>query len=379
LLEGEQQLAALESEWTGLLADSQAHPVTLSHLWLSTWWHVFGADRQLRVLLIRDDLDRLLGIAPLLRRATAYKGIVPYVRLELLGTGEAEEDEIDSDCLDFVVRRGFEANFCQHVLEFLQERDRADWQELILGPLPAESPTLAVAHDWGRRAGWDVEEIARRPGSCVHLPRTWGEMLAQVSVKMRANIRRDRRRLERVGKVSFAWTRGREDFERAWPVLVRLHQRRWQHQGRPGCFASRKFTAFHESVGPRLAEKGQARIATLSVDGQVLAARYLFVAGRTVYAYQSGWEPTLDRRLAVGRALLGFAIEAAIAEQFECYDFLKGIGAHKLAWAPRIYDQVTVRLARRGWREPLRAGLAWASDRARALRGPRRIKFTPPS
>jgi CelD/BcsL family acetyltransferase involved in cellulose biosynthesis len=360
--------AALGSAWAELLADARANSITLSHDWLYQWWRVFKTGRELCLLLVRESSGRLLGIAPLLRRTVAHRGIIPYRRLELLGSGEDEADEIDSDYLDLILRTGHELPVVERLLDYLRTQAPFAWDELILRPLPSDSFTLPLAGKLAETVGLSRSELVRIPGVRLTLPSSWAAFLDTLERKQRYNVVRARRRLQAAGSVRFRWTTDGAEFAADWPRLVELHQKRWAALGQPGCFASSRFRAFHEEVGPRLAETGRARIATLALNGRILAARYLFTDDRCVYAYQSGFDPELDGRWALGKTLQGYAIEAAISEGFQCYDLLKGAGAHKRVWSSEVAEQVALRLCRPGWREPLRAGLEWAAERARSFR-----------
>ena len=76
-----------------------------SPLWLLTWWGVFGDGRRLRVWTFWRG-DELVGVAPLCLRRHWYPPGIPYRRLELLGSGEDEADEICSDYLGVVAAPG---------------------------------------------------------------------------------------------------------------------------------------------------------------------------------------------------------------------------------------------------------------------------------
>src|SRR5262245_32961357 len=86
-------LAGLRPVWNSLLAESASRTITLTWEWVTTWWEVFHEGRELRVLVVREN-DEVLGIAPLLRRVTRYEGLLHCRRLEFLGSGEDEADEI---------------------------------------------------------------------------------------------------------------------------------------------------------------------------------------------------------------------------------------------------------------------------------------------
>src|SRR5262245_42779657 len=92
-------LARLAPEWSDLLARSDTDEATLSPLWLEPWWRLFGdGNRGLRAFAFRDR-GRLVGLAPLCSRVHWYRPGIPFRRLELVGSGEDEADEICSDYL----------------------------------------------------------------------------------------------------------------------------------------------------------------------------------------------------------------------------------------------------------------------------------------
>src|SRR5215207_1935799 len=56
----------LEPEWNALLQQSQSNCIFLTWEWISTWWEIFGADFEMRVLTSHDPSGKLRGIAPLM-------------------------------------------------------------------------------------------------------------------------------------------------------------------------------------------------------------------------------------------------------------------------------------------------------------------------
>src|SRR6266403_5665742 len=95
--------------WWDLLSRSDADRVTLSPAWLLPWWRIFGrvGARRLCVCLFWDG-NTLIGLAPLLRRWRLGAPGLPFARIELLGTGEREEDEIGSEYVGVIAARGQE-------------------------------------------------------------------------------------------------------------------------------------------------------------------------------------------------------------------------------------------------------------------------------
>src|SRR5262245_12613011 len=103
------ELEALAPSWSELVARSATNELTLTPIWLIAWWRTFGrlGRRRLRFMCCHDG-RRLVGIAPFLTRTHWYRPAIPFRRMELLGSGEDEADEICSEYLNVLAERGFE-------------------------------------------------------------------------------------------------------------------------------------------------------------------------------------------------------------------------------------------------------------------------------
>src|SRR5262245_19198003 len=123
-----EDVASWQSAWRDLLARSASDQPTKSPLWLGAWWRVFGSldGRKLRIALFFDG-ERLDGLAPFVARRKWHFGAIPFRRLEFLGTGEPEADEICSDYLGVVAERGRETEVADAVIASLRRGVFGSW------------------------------------------------------------------------------------------------------------------------------------------------------------------------------------------------------------------------------------------------------------
>jgi len=134
-------LAAGADAWWALLADSVSNRPTQSPLWLLTWWQVFGDSDGRRLATVRfHDGDRLVGLAPLCERTRWHRRVVPFRRLELLGTGESQTDEIASDYLGVIAARGYEEAVTRALVHELTSGLLAGADEIALATLETDLP-----------------------------------------------------------------------------------------------------------------------------------------------------------------------------------------------------------------------------------------------
>ena len=339
--------AALESEWNELLCHSASNAITLTHQWLLTWWDVFGQDRELNLIVVREG-ELLIGIAPFLRRAVRRFGL-PFRRLEFLASGEDERDEICSDYLDFLLRTEHEEAALGAILDSVLNEN--DWDEMVLTDIAGESPHLALLQKLTATRGLKMETTREQMCIFVALPATREQLLAGVSGQNRKRIAKDRRTFAqngaRVQKIETL-----KEWQANFEVLVNLHQSRWISRGEPGSFSSEKFLRFHRELAPRMIAQNWLQLWILWQNDQPLAALYDFVYNRKIFYYQSGMAPENGAIRSPSLLLRDFALEDAIGAGLTECDFLKGeIGSYKFGWGGQTRPIVQVRLARGGARE----------------------------
>ena len=83
-----EELRDLVPAWQDLLEQSAAPQPMRGPHWLTTWWDIYGGNRELRVGLFYEGAE-LAGLAPLCARRYVYRPGIPFRRLEFLGSDVA--------------------------------------------------------------------------------------------------------------------------------------------------------------------------------------------------------------------------------------------------------------------------------------------------
>lgn len=356
---------ALAREWNQLHQRSRADVIVLTFEWMSSWWDEFGKDRELRILVARDG-DRVVGIAPLSWRRLRERG-VPIRRIELLASGEEEFDEIHSEYLDFLIEEGREdavvAAFWHHL------HARPDWDQLQLESIVATSPLIPALRVAARKTSRvELVETPRVPAVIVPLPGDLAAFHAMQSKKMREDLRRHRRMLEKVGPVRMRRAESVDELREMFSTFVRLHQQLWQARGKPGCFASPRFSRFHRQVSERLFARGLCDLWLLEVDGRAVAARYSFHLGQRMFEYQSGLDPGFEPKISTGVQAAYYCIEDAVARGFREYDLGEGQQPYKLRWTHEVRPTLDLLITRDTAAARARAAVAVGEAQLRAFK-----------
>ena len=363
-------LEELAGTWRGLLSRSRSDEPMLSPDWLIPWWRSFGGvgGRELRVGVAYRG-DTLVGLVPLLARWHWYAPGIPFRRLELLGTGEPEQDEVCSEYLNVIAERGAEDEIVAALAEALARGVFGSWDELVLGGLDGTSalPTTLAAELRKRGAPSSVEDVD--VARFIRLPATWEAYLQGLPAASRYLVTRSLRDFEAWAGdgVELHAVTSRADLAEGRRVLLALHGSRW---GDEGAFASPRFDAFHAAAMPAMLDRGALDLSWICARGEPVAALYNLRWGGKVYSYQCGRRLDVPREVRPGIVMHAHAIRGAIAAGMREYDFLGGASQYKRKLAPATRPLVRLRAVRRGLRETARQlaeGMTSAARRGRAM------------
>jgi CelD/BcsL family acetyltransferase involved in cellulose biosynthesis len=365
------ELERSRAPWEALLARSAASSPMCSPTWLLAWWRVFGADggRALRALLVCDG-PRLVGLAPLLARRVRSAVGVPIRRIELLGSGEDEADEICSEYIGIVAARGDESAVADALAVALTGKTFEPWDELALCAMNGDSPfpfALAAAL---RARGCVARLEVTGTAHYIPLPASWDEYLAALPSSHRYLVRRSTRDLESWAGSSLSVHRATttEDLPGAMAILEKLHTERWFAEGKGGVFDSARFRAFHSAVAPELLARGALDVTWLSANGEPIAASYDLIWDGKVQYYQGGRSLRVPRGVRPGIVLHARRIRDAIAAGVREYDFLAGNARYKRDLALAARPLVELVATPPSLFAAARHATALARDQVRALR-----------
>jgi CelD/BcsL family acetyltransferase involved in cellulose biosynthesis len=351
------ELDRLVPRWRTLLQNAvHAQPV-MTPLWLLAWWREFGEGegRGLRVLSVEDE-GELIGLVPLSLRTKAYRRAIPVRRLELLGTGEDESNEICSEYVGAIAKRGREHEVASATARSLRRRAFGAWDELHMPRMSGDDPfvhRLAIA-----LSSSGIATVLEQSGASpyVPLPSTWDEYLRLLPSSRRYLVTRSLRELEQwagEGRYALRVARTAEELTEGRTILRDLHAERWEAAGRAGVFSGDRFTRFHDEVMRKTlaGEDGiSLELGWLEARGKPIAATYNLVYANRVYFYQGGRSVHVPLKLRPGIAMHALSIRRSIEARRSEYDFLGGTSRYKMDLALATRPLVTLRAVAPGLR-----------------------------
>ncbi len=323
--------------------------------WMFSWWEQYCSGGELAIVVFEDDRGHWVGIAPWYKSTSPARGRV----IQTLASGSA-----CSDYVSLAIRPGFTAPVIVALGRLMLGRDVhelfADVDLFEIEGHLATDPAIQLLHEAAacRNASVVMHEIGGTWRSA--LPADWHEYEATLHRSFRRKTRKAEKRLanaEFSGEVFLT----PKQLQRAWPIFADLHQMRRQSLGQPGCFADPHFERFLQTASLRLAESAHSQINLVHYKGRPITANLEFIAGDSVFMYQTGMDPEY-LSLEPGHINFTWAIQASIERGFRWFDFLRGDEVYKSRWKATRAPLWRTRIVPDRWMPRVRSSL-WNAGR----------------
>jgi CelD/BcsL family acetyltransferase involved in cellulose biosynthesis len=300
--------------------------------WLLPWWRHLGGGA-LFVIAIQDGGD-LAALAPFYVHQDEKAGVR---QLTLLGNGI-------TDTCDLLIEKD-RPNVLHRLTMQLSGSRWNVWDGCDFRDVPGCSALIPLM-----QGAFGAEVVGDEPRVVVALESWTKDEGGALPTRIRADLRRRRKRAEEVGGVRFELAKQgciRDSLE----CLFALHTARWNALGQSGVLGQPNVAAFHLEVAERFGRRGWLRLYRLHIGGRIGAANYGFCVRRRAYYYIGGFA-TEFAQLGPGGLILDEMIRQAAAEGATEFDFLRGHEDYKLKWRGKVVQQYRMQLPMGGARDP---------------------------
>jgi hypothetical protein len=305
--------------WRQLEARIGERGLTCSADWTDIWLSIYGDLVPCRFLIARDErTERVVGLCLITEGVEQTDGPVKVRTLHLGTSGEPDADCVWVEYNRLMVEPELEAAFAQKIVEYLQaQRGFDQWQldgiaEPELKLFQQLDPMLRVRTEI---AHWFDLTIPRARGT-------------DVVTELKKDPRRQARKsLDSCPGLSVEWSRSVDHAADIFGEMRELHQARWNAAGHPGCYASERFTRFHEALLARMVPDGRvAFVRARCLNGTVGAGQLLFDGNRAML-YQRGWSADICH--SPGMVIDVMAMTECLRRGVAAFDFLNPASQHK--------------------------------------------------
>ena len=323
---------ALEAEWNDAVERASVPHPFLRHEWVRTWWDCFAGDRQLHIIVVRDD-DRIVGIAPLMRETTTSYGL-SIRRLAVLANDHTPRT-------DFLVT-GNADDVYEAIWSAL--RDGMDqWDVVQLTQLLKGSPTVSAMTRFAAAEGLPTGTWKSSDSPYLELAGTWDSYWAGLSAKFRSNVRNRLTRLTQIGEPGLEILSEETAIARACDDAWRLEASGWKDQEGTSICSDPAVRKFYTLLAERASARGWLRLLFLTVGGKRIAVSYSAVHDGRLFLLKTGHDREFHT-CSPFKLLTYFAAQHGYASGLREIDFLGDSEAWKQEWTPatRAHDWLFV-------------------------------------
>lgn len=320
------EAAGFLAERAALFQQAEEPPIFLSPDWIATWLEGAPDESELSVVKgVQDGAPVLLGVVGAPKRRSPPLSGPRTAHLHEFGL--PAHDAIYIEYNDFLIAKGAPPDCRARALEAALD-GLPGVDELVLRnarPALADAAlNVAAARGLGTRI---LNAQRTHVVDLDTLRRTGADYLSAAGSSLRAQIRRSARLYEARGSLSLRLAQTSEERDKAWRILLRLHEEGWRRRGERGVFANEALRSFHERFMRRAPES--AHLMTLYAGEEPIGGLYNLVHGSRVCNYQSGFRYEEDNRLKPGLLAHALAAQSYLEKGYSVYDLLAGDAEYK--------------------------------------------------
>lgn len=280
------QLREFRDAWQELLQQTPCANFFQSFDWLEVYWKHFGAEQQLRVLLMEQS-GELTGILPIvIRREKTKLGQLRFATYPMDHWGSfygpigAQPFAILTAGIDYL------------------QTFKQDWDVLEPRWLGAYPEECAEVEKLLRSTGHSPVRSEIDATSVVELRCGWENYLSTRKSKWRNNARRWEKQLNELGEVTYLRYRPDADGDmrqslELYDECLRIASASWQGGSTTGTTLTHKsVSAFLRDVHVAAAKCGCLDLNLLKIDGRAMAFTYNYVFRGSVFSLRSGFDPS---------------------------------------------------------------------------------------
>ncbi len=313
----QEEFESSSTQWSDLLARSEADPLFMSWEWQWLWWkhHCIPQDSELYVLAGYNDAGVLVGLAPLYLHRATHRGLSAR-RLESIGSSFRERAQVFSEYLDLIIDVRYVDSFLKALGEVISGDPR--WNDLVFANTPVDGHAAHLLKVHLR--DHYVRDADPLTSYSVALPADFASYVSSLDSDTRRRAWNQRKKLVNPQLVEIHVAQ----VDEALNLIDRFHKQRW---GQSHYVGFRRL--FNRAFAQLMGRRGELHITELHSDGRPLNVMYNVRVGGREYNIQSGFDANAGKGISPGYLHLGFALERASEHGVKTFDFLAGKGLNR--------------------------------------------------
>ncbi|WP_298867073.1 GNAT family N-acetyltransferase [uncultured Gimesia sp.] len=304
--------------WKKLESQFDEIPLMCSHTWTSTWIEHYG-DLIPHFFAVASRNNTPCGICLLTEGVDQHDG---PLSLNTLHLGTAGEPTAESACVEYnalLIQPADQHAFIAQLLNSLSDNQK--WDALLFDGFASQELESWDLPD----SELSIKKVESHYFDLKQIREEERKVISGFGYSTRKNLRKN---MKSYGNLTTEWAEDIEQADSIFADLVSLHQTRWQKEGLPGSYASKRFTEFHKTLIQKLIPSRQMGLFRVKIEGQVIGCIQVLIDRNRVLCYQGG-SAEYKGKLSPGVIADYLCIEECFKRGFDAYDFLAGNSHHK--------------------------------------------------
>jgi CelD/BcsL family acetyltransferase involved in cellulose biosynthesis len=213
---------------------------------------------------------------------------------------------------------------------------RAAW-ELVSKQLPSHDVRhfSKLPSQWGHEKNpllelWTIKFQANSYNAS--LPPTYDELRSRLRTKLKADTKRQRKRLAAFGTLEFEVLENGAGWIKGLDAMISQKRERYRNTGVPDMFSDPKIQKFYQDIPKVLSATGHIHLSVLRLNGEILATHWGAVFRDRFYFLMPTFAGGTWGAYSVGRLLLESLVEWCIRNNLKLFDFTIGAEDYKKDW-----------------------------------------------
>jgi len=321
--------------------------------WFNLWWTIYGDPLRMCVVVLRQN-QMVRGVFPLIVERP-ISGAAPVLK--------AMTNEVPFDVL---IDPGHLRETLQAFAELLSQCGPTD--PVFFDEMMDSSSCGKELLDELHAAHFPCLSHATPNNPFIELrAQSWVEYTATLHSQLQNNLKKGRRRAEREGELTFNIHTSEDGLDELLTETFAVEAASWKGEQGSAMQCTPMKERWYRSLGRWAAQRGELQLATLRLNGRLLAFDFALVHRKCVLTFKTGYDQHSAAHLSPGNImrfeLLRFLFEKT---NYERYDFMGVCAPWKMQWTnktdtirslsvyPKSLRGWTRYMVEHGWKQPLK-------------------------
>lgn len=311
----------LEDVWNNLLEKSQNDIVFLRHEWFRCWWEAFGKNKNLFIVLLKNEESEIIGIAPLMISNDKFRGL-PVRKLSFIADDNAaHNDFISADKKEEILKRIF-----QHLNE-----NKSLWDVAILDRILKESDTYVILSNILAYNGFFFNIKGQHSSPFISIASDWDNYFSEKSNKIRKTLRNEINRVNRLGKIVIEEITDSITRDNVLAEITNISARSWKGKRKSDIAKSNENQLFFSTLSKIASEKRWLSIWLLRENDKPIAMEYHLKYKNRVFALRGDFDEEYSY-FSPGSVLDYNIVRHMFQSRVSEYDMCGGVYEYKMRW-----------------------------------------------